>query len=108
MTWLLLVPVLVAAGWLAVLLYQKYGNDQYQGTLTGYGEVTDAKVIVRFTVSKSGGGPAICQVQAKDYSMAEVGYADVRVPAGKSVQVTYTLTTTRRAYGVDILGCHAG
>jgi hypothetical protein len=106
--YVLVVPVVAGAVWLTVVLYGKYGTNDYRASLESYGSISDTQVTLRFSVHKPGGAPAVCRVHAQDRSMAEVGYAEVRVPAGKDVEVTYTLTTSRRAYGVDILGCQAG
>jgi hypothetical protein len=103
----LLVPVLLGALWLAARLYDQYGDPAYQATLRSQDAVTDSSVTVTFAVHKRDGGPAVCKVQAKDHSAAEVGYADVPVGAGTDVTVTYTLATRGRPYAVDVLGCHA-
>ena len=106
--YVLVVPVVAGAVWLAVVLYGKYGSGGYQATLESYGSISDTQVTMRFSVHKPDDRPAVCRVHAQDRSMAEVGYAEVTVPAGRNVEVTYTLKTSSRAYGVDILGCQAG
>jgi hypothetical protein len=104
----LLIPVVLAGLWLAVRLYRQYGGTDYQSTLQSTSIINDHQVKVNFAVHKPGGLPAICQVQAQDFSMAEVGYATVSVPAGVDVRVNYLLSTTARAYGVNVLGCQPG
>ncbi len=89
-------------------LYGRYGNPPYQASVTGIAQVTDTSVTVDFTVRKRDGGPAVCRVQAKDRSGAEVGYAEVPVGTGATVKVRYPLSTRARPYAVDVLGCHAG
>lgn len=102
-----LVAVLIAAGYLALHLYNQYGNPAYQATVTGYPQITDKSITVTFTVHKRGGGPAVCQVLAKDYSAAQVGYAEVDVPAGTDVSMSYTLATSSRPYAAEVPRCRA-
>jgi hypothetical protein len=102
----LLLPVLAGALWLAAHLYGQYGNPAYQATVRDQSAVTASSVTVTFTVHKRAAGPAVCRIQAKDYSAAEVGYADVPVGTGIDVTVTYTLATHGRPYAVEVLGCH--
>jgi hypothetical protein len=86
-------------------LYGRYGNPPYQANVTGMEQITDSSVTVMFTVRKRGAGPAVCRVQAKDRSGAEVGYAEVPVGAGPAVAIRYPLTTSARPHAVDVLGC---
>ena len=106
--WLsVILAVLLAAGMAALVwkLYGRYGNPAYQTTTPTMDQVSDRSVTVDFTVRKRAAGPAVCRVQARDHSGAEVGYAAVPVGAGTTVAVRYTLTTTGKAYAVDVLGC---
>jgi hypothetical protein len=103
----LLLPVVLAMLLLAGYLYRQYGDPPYRVTVQSQGGVTDTSATVTFTVHKRDGGPALCRVRAKTYNGAEVGYADVPVPAGTDVTVHYTVTTSARPYAVDVLGCHA-
>jgi hypothetical protein len=105
---LALVLLVLAALAIGARLYGQYGNPPYRAQLTGMEQITDSSVTVAFTVRKRDGGPARCQVQAKDHSGAEVGYAEVPVGGTGTVQVRYTLRTSARPYAVDVLGCHAG
>ncbi len=104
----LLVVVVAAAGtWLAYRFYQRYGNPPFQPGVPAVTQVEDSSLTVTFRVHKDGGQAAVCQVQAKDHDGAEVGYASVPVPAGRDVTVTYTLSTSRRAWGATVLSCQA-
>jgi hypothetical protein len=103
----LLAAVVLATLYLAVSLYGRYGQSPYQATVSSFGQITDSSITVTFAVHKNGGGPAVCRVQAKDQSAAEVGYAEVDVPAGKDVSVRYKLHTSRRPSAVDVLSCRA-
>ncbi len=108
--WLtMLLAVLVAAGVATLVwrMYDRYGNPAYQTTVTAVDPVTDRSVTVSFTVRKRAAGPAVCRVQARDHSGAEVGYAEVPVDPGATVAVRYTLPTTAKPYAVDVLGCRA-
>jgi hypothetical protein len=96
---------MLAALGLGTRLYGRYGNPPYQANVTGLEQVTDSSVTVTFTVRKRGAAPAVCRVQAKDRSGAEVGYAEVPVGAGPTVSVRYPLTTSARPHAVDVLGC---
>lgn len=93
---------------LAVVLFQRYGQPTYRPTLTGYGSITDHQITFTFQVTKRDHGPAICLVVAKDHMMAEVGRADVPVPAGDTVVVTSSISTTALATGIQIQQCRAG
>jgi Domain of unknown function (DUF4307) len=97
---LLLVGALALVG----RLYGRYGNPTYQPSVT-VEQITDSSVTVRLTVAKRDTGPAVCRIQAKDGSGAEVGYAEVPVGTGGTVTVRYPLATTARAYDVEALGC---
>ncbi len=104
---ILLVVVVIAGLYLAVHLYRQYGDAAYQPSVPSVTSSGDTSVTMEFTVHKSGGGPAVCRVQAKDHSGAEVGYAEVPVPEGRDVTVRYTLATSGRSFAVTVLGCQA-
>jgi hypothetical protein len=89
---------------LAVVLYQRYGAARYSPQVVGF-DIADNQVALRFEVHKSSGGPAVCHIRARDRDGIEVGSADVEVPAGTTVLVTYTLVTTRRAVSAEIPVC---
>lgn len=109
LAYLLLLPVLAAGLWLAVKLYDQYGDSSnYEPVVTGFTVVSDQRVDVQFEVGKADAKPAVCRLQATDQSSIEVGYAQVPVPAGSDVRMTHTITTTARAYSVSVLGCSAG
>jgi hypothetical protein len=102
----LLLPVLVGATWLAVKLYSQYSGTVYNPIVSGFTVVSDHRVDLRLDVEQAA-KPAVCRIQATDPSSIEVGYAEVPVPAGSAVRVSYSLTTTGRATGVEVLGCSA-
>jgi len=106
---LLLVGVLVAGLGIAVRLNQLYGTPEYRGVVRSYSNVTDSEITVTFDVYKPPGEPAVCTVRARAVDGAEVGRAEVRVPAGDAdtdhVRVTYTLQTERRPVTGEVPGC---
>ena len=105
---LLATAVAITAAVLAYRLYRTYGDPPYSGQVVAETDRTDTSVTVRFEVrSRSGSGRATCHLRAQGFDGAEVGGADVDVPAGKRVEQTYTLVTTARAALVDITGCRA-
>ena len=99
--------LLLGALVLGTRLYGRYGNPAYQASVTGVEQITDSSVTVTFTVRKRDAGPALCRVQAKDRSGAEIGYAEVHVTGSGTVRVRSTLATRTKAYAVDVLGCRA-
>jgi hypothetical protein len=100
-----IIALVVAAG-LAVAwrLYQQYGTGD-EVTVQGISNVTDHQITIRFLVHEPDRAGATCRLQAQDYSHAEVGYAEIQVAAGSDVTVSYTLSTSSRAYSADVLGC---
>jgi hypothetical protein len=98
---------LLLLGTLALVgrLYGQYGDPAYQPRITATEQITDSSVTVTLTVRKRANGPAVCRLQAKDHSGAEIGYAEVPVGPGGTVSVRYVLATKARPYAVDVLGC---
>jgi hypothetical protein len=92
----------MATGW---RLYTRFGDPPYRAEVTSTEQVTDSSVTVTVTVHERHPGPATCQVQAKDRSGTEVGYAEVPVDAGSTVTVRYQLATTARPFAIAVLGC---
>jgi hypothetical protein len=92
---------------IAVKLYVQYGTAEFTPTVLGDTNVTNNSITVKFNVTKSDGAPATCTVQAIAYDNSQVGEAQVPVPAGKSVTVTYKLATSKRAYVGQVPSCQA-
>jgi len=110
--WLLpvLVTGVVAVGLLlSWTMYRNYAADRITSEVTAYRIVSDSQVTISFNVVKDGGKPATCIVRARSRDGREVGRAEVPIPAGardqKSVAVTYTLATSRRAIAPEVYGC---
>lgn len=104
-----LVLLLAAAGTLvgvllAVVLYQRYGTPDYRPQVVNFQTAGD-HVTMRFQVHKPSGDPATCHVRARNRDGVEVGAADVAVPAGKTVTVTYTLVTSGPPVSAEVPVC---
>jgi hypothetical protein len=91
---------------LAVALYQRYGSPDYRPQVVHF-QLADDHATVRFEVHKSNDRPAICHVRARNRAGAEVGAADVPVPAGNPVTVTYTLATSGPPVSAEVPACRA-
>jgi hypothetical protein len=102
---LLLILVVAAALAIGVQLYRQYGRPAYVPRVLALPQTTDSLVTVRFEVRKDDPAPATCLVRARSHDGAEVGHADVAVPAGTRVEVTYALSTSQRAFAVDVPTC---
>ena len=90
----------------AFVLNRKYGVSDYEPQVVGF-RITGQQVAMRFEVHKPSGKPAVCHVRSRDRSGAEVGAADVGVPAGKDVTVTYTLAANGVPVSAEVTACHA-
>ena len=103
----LAVAIVVAVmGLVAVKLYVQYGTQQYSPTVLSLTNVTNSTVTVRFRLEKPN-PPAICTVNAEARDGTILGSADVPVPAGTAVTVTYTVTTSGLPYIAEVPACHA-
>jgi len=110
-----LVPLLLAAVGillglaLTVRLYQQYGSSGHRYQLVAIDELADDHVTFRFRVYKPAGAVSVCHVRARARSGAEVGAADVTVPApgpgADNTTVTYRLPTTERAVSAEVIRC---
>jgi hypothetical protein len=104
-------PVLTVLGALlglvlTVLLYVRFGAATYQPSVLGF-ELADDHVTVRFEVHKPADRAAVCRVRARALAGNEVGAADVAVPTGNPVVVTYTLPTTAKPVSAEVPRCAA-
>ena len=110
-TWVVaaLTALALAAGVLvAVLGYQRLGQQEVEGELAGYHLVDDETVDVTMTVTrKDPSRPAVCIVRARSIDGSETGRREVLVPASESVfvQVTAVVKTSRRPVVGDVYGC---
>jgi Domain of unknown function (DUF4307) len=108
-TYALAAFVVVAGTGIAVKLYRQYALAPYQVTVLSVTDIGDHQVTVTFEVRKPAGESALCTVRARNRAGAEVGRAEVQVPAGAAEEtrsrVTYTLRTTERPVTGEVPGC---
>jgi Domain of unknown function (DUF4307) len=100
--------VAVVAGLaLTLRLHQQYGAGAYDTELVRYTDVTDSQVVVHFRVNLPAGKSATCTVRARNRDGAEVGRAQVGVPASPDRRplVSYRLATSQRPVSGEIQGC---
>ena len=77
-----------------------------QSTLVRFVVVSDSRVDVTFDLHRDGSTETTCVLRARAQDHADVGYAAVRITAGRSdLQVTYPLSTSSRATTAEVLGC---
>jgi hypothetical protein len=105
----LLVAAVLVAGLLATIqLYRTRVADQVHAGVTAFSVRSDRAVRVSFEVSKDSGDKVVCVVRARGKDGSEVGRAEVPVPVEHpegTVEVTYTLTTRKRAVTGEVQGC---
>jgi hypothetical protein len=89
---------------LAITLYQRYGSPDYRPQVVHF-QLADDHVTLRFEVHKRDSRPAVCHVRARNRAGAEVGAADVPVPGGNPVTVTYTLRTSGPPVTAEVPAC---
>jgi Domain of unknown function (DUF4307) len=89
---------------LTVVLYHRYGTPEYLPQIVDFQTAGD-HVTLRFEVHKPTGDPAVCQVRARNRAGVEVGAAQVEVPAGTTVTVTYTLATSGPPVTAEVPAC---
>jgi Domain of unknown function (DUF4307) len=99
--------VIVATLGISIKLFQQYGQPEYAPQVLRYFDVTNSGISVEFEVQKPADKVGTCIVRARAKSGEEVGAANVDVPLGDPVQVTYRLTTTARPVVVEVPRCSA-
>ncbi|GID96073.1 DUF4307 domain-containing protein [Amorphoplanes digitatis] len=100
----------ITVGFLAVRLYGRFGDPDYDAQIVGWSDVTDSRITVKFTVRVPAGGSATCGLRARSYDGAEVGRATVTVGAEGSarvIEVAEVVPTTARAAVGEVLRCAA-
>jgi len=106
---IMLVIVLAASVLVAVKLYQRYGQTDYQAQIVGWQQSTDTTMTIKFTVRVPAGRSAECVLRARDYGGNEVGRRTVVVkpadPGATSIEADEPVTTTKRGSVGDVLGC---
>jgi hypothetical protein len=103
-----LAVVLLGAG-AAYLLAQQYGRGSaYDPTVVRYHDITDAQVVVEFTVVVPEGEVATCLVRARGADGDEVGSEQVQVDPPPGVDrpvVVHTLATSGRPVTGEVPRC---
>ncbi|MEU5874439.1 DUF4307 domain-containing protein [Glycomyces sp. NPDC047369] len=94
----------IAAAW---LLMESYGQDEVSERLLAYDDSVAGQVAVTFEVYKPAGEGAVCAVRSRDLAGAEIGYAEVEVPADDStrVEMTYVLPVEGDVNTGEVLRC---
>jgi len=102
----LVVLVLLAGLAVAATLYRRQAV-QVRGAVVAFDVAAEDRVRVRFTVRGARSAAATCTVRARAADGAEVGRAEVPVPAGgdRDPTVTYDLRTSRRAVTGEVQRC---
>jgi hypothetical protein len=99
------VVVIAATLAVSIKLFQQYGRPEYAPEVRRYFDVTNTGISVEFEVRKPADRIGTCIVRARSESGAEVGAADVDVPLGEVVRVTYRLQTTDLPVVVEVPRC---
>lgn len=101
--------VVVAAGVaLALIVYQRLGRGDVEGTLAGYRLIDSQTVSVTISVTrKDPSRPVDCIVRVRAKDGSETGRREVLVPPSTqaTVQVTTVLKSSKPAVVGDIYGC---
>ncbi|MQM25441.1 DUF4307 domain-containing protein [Glycomyces albidus] len=98
----------IAAGAVAAwLLTESYGQDELSERLLAYDDSVPGQVEITFEVYKPAGEGATCAVRSRDLAGAEIGYAEVEVPADASthVEMTYVLPVEGDVNTGEVLRC---
>jgi hypothetical protein len=103
---LVLAAVVSVTALLALKLFTQYGSPQYSPTVLSLTNVTKTSITVKFRVQKPSSA-AVCTVDVEARDGSVLGTANVPVPAGTDVTVSYTITTTDRPYIAEVPSCHA-
>jgi len=99
------IVVIAVCAALSYKLYEQYGNPEFTPTVVAVSNISDTSMTVRFNVQKPDGKPATCTLNAIAYDSTVVGTAQVPVPAGKNVTVSYAITTLSRGFVADVPTC---
>ena len=103
-----LVVVVVASLLLAVRLFQRFGQTDYEAQIVGWSEPSAAELVIEFKVRVPAGGATTCVLRARDYDGFEVGRRTVLVQAAagqRTVDVRESVPTKSRASVGDVMGC---
>ena len=103
-----LTVAVVAAGLFASWrLSELYGQNEVSERLLGFDDSVPGQVTVQFEVYKPAGEGAMCAVRSRDLAGAEIGYAEVEIPADDAthVETAYTLAVEGQPNTGEVLRC---
>jgi hypothetical protein len=103
-----LTVAVVAAGLFASWrLSELYGQNEVSERLLGFDSSVPGQVTVEFEVYKPAGEGAVCAVRSRDLAGAEIGYAEVEIPADDAthVETAYTLAVEGQPNTGEVLRC---
>jgi hypothetical protein len=105
-----LAALVAAAGFgVAAKLYSQYVQAPYQVSDVATVKITDTAVTVSFDLTVPAGSGASCTIIGQTRTGGQVGRAEFAVPAPANsatmTHVTYTLTTSGRAFVATVPGC---
>ncbi|THV41978.1 DUF4307 domain-containing protein [Glycomyces buryatensis] len=89
---LLTLGVVAAGVGVAFSLQSQYGQGDYTSSLLAFDDSVPGEVAITFEVYKPEGEGAICRVRSRDMAGAEIGAAEVELPADDSTRVEMTFT----------------
>ncbi|GAB3649706.1 DUF4307 domain-containing protein [Glycomyces tarimensis] len=103
----LTLAVVAAGAAVSWRLYEQYGHGEYTSNLLAFDDSVPGQVAVTFEVFKPEGEGAVCLIRSRDMSGAEIGSAEVRIPADASTRVerTYTLEVEGEPNTGEVLRC---
>jgi hypothetical protein len=103
----LMAGVIVAGLFAAWRLTELHGQDEISERLLAFDDSVAGQVDVTFEVYKPAGEGAVCAVRSRDLAGAEIGYAEVALPADERtyVETTYTLAVEGEPNTGEVLRC---
>ena len=102
------VAAIAVAGGLtiSVAMYDQYGRTDFTGNVIAF-DTSERSVDITFEVYKPAGEGATCLVRARSADGAEVGHAEVSIPAEESAtSVDYTLETSAKPVTGELVRCY--
>ena len=106
-TAILTIGVVAAGLFAAWRLAELYGQNEVSERLLGFDDSVPGQVTVEFEVYKPAGEGATCAVRSRDLAGAEIGYAEVEIPADDAthVEMAYTLAVEGQPNTGEVLRC---
>ncbi|MCH7232546.1 DUF4307 domain-containing protein [Glycomyces sp. L485] len=103
----LTLAVVIVGGAASWRLHEQYGHGDYTTNLLAFDDSVPGQVDITFEVYKPEGEGAVCRVRSRDMSGAEIGAAEVPIPADSSTRVveTHTLPVTGEPNTGEVQRC---